>query len=80
MGSGNFGVVYKAEAQRLIPKSSRTTVAVKMVHIDKTESIYSQALISELKILIHLGNHIYIVNLLGACTETILKGNYKIVW
>ena len=77
LGSGTFGLVVKAEAQRIISNESTTTVAVKMVHIDKTEAVYIRALVSELKILIHLGNHVNIVNLLGACTETVLKGKYK---
>ena len=33
-----------------------------------------KSLISELKILIHLGQHLNIVNLLGACTKEIQKG------
>jgi len=35
-----------------------------------------KALISELKILIHIGQHLNIVNLLGACTKDISKGEY----
>ncbi|KAF6026746.1 Pvr [Bugula neritina] len=34
-----------------------------------------KALISELKILIHIGQHLNIVNLLGACTKDISKGH-----
>jgi serine/threonine protein kinase len=34
-----------------------------------------EGLISELKILIHLGAHVNILNLLGACTKGIHKGN-----
>ena len=33
-----------------------------------------KALISELKVLIHVGQHLNIVNLLGACTKDIHKG------
>jgi len=33
-----------------------------------------KALISELKILIHIGQHLNIVNLLGACTKELRKG------
>ena len=33
-----------------------------------------KALVSELKVLIHLGQHLNIVNLLGACTTDIRKG------
>ena len=38
-----------------------------------------KSLISELKILIHLGQHLNIVNLLGACTKEIQKGEYVYV-
>ena len=38
-----------------------------------------KSLISELKILIHLGQHLNIVNLLGACTKEIQKGAYVYV-
>ncbi len=33
-----------------------------------------KALLSELKVLIHIGQHLNIVNLLGACTKDIRKG------
>jgi hypothetical protein len=33
-----------------------------------------EALVSELKIMIHLGAHLNVVNLLGACTKSIIKG------
>ena len=33
-----------------------------------------KALLSELKVLIHVGQHLNIVNLLGACTRDIRKG------
>ena len=35
-----------------------------------------ESLISELKVLIHLGPHLNVVNLLGACTKNIRKGLY----
>ena len=34
-----------------------------------------EALVSELKILIYLGSHLNVVNLLGACTKNIHKGS-----
>ena len=74
MGFGAFGVVVKAEAQRIYPSESSSTVAVKMVRIEDGNATYTEALINELKIMIHLGKHINIVNLLGACTRTILDG------
>ena len=48
-----------------------------MIHINDAEAVYIRALVSELKILIHLGKHANIVNLLGACTETIGIGKYS---
>jgi hypothetical protein len=33
-----------------------------------------EALVSELKILIYLGSHLNVVNLLGACTKKVHRG------
>ena len=74
MGFGAFGVVVKAEAQRIRPGESSTIVAVKMVRFKDANATYTEALIDELKVMIHLGKHFNIVNLLGACTRTILDG------
>ena len=49
------------------------TVAVKMVK-SQTNVAALEALVSELKILMHLGSHLKVVNLLGACTKKITKG------
>nr|CAH0109047.1 unnamed protein product [Daphnia galeata] len=38
-----------------------------------------ESLVSELKILIHLGSHLNVVNLLGACTKKITKGELLII-
>lgn len=72
LGCGAFGVVMKAEAQGICESDSVTTVAVKMVR-RSTESTYIRALASELKIMVHLGKHLNVVNLLGACTKNIAK-------
>lgn len=72
LGSGAFGVVLKAEAENIIENEEKTTVAVKMVR-RSADPTNIRALASELKILIHLGRHLNVVNLLGACTENILK-------
>jgi hypothetical protein len=74
LGAGCFGRVVKAEAVGI--KSSGEivkTVAVKMVR-SVTNVAAMEALVSELKILIHLGSHLNVVNLLGACTKKISKG------
>ena len=68
LGQGAFGRVLKAQAFGIFDYERSTTVAVKMVkpHADIT---YIRALMAELKIMIHLGKHLNIVNLLGACTS-----------
>ena len=55
------------------PAESVTTVAVKMVR-SHGNMIGLKALMSELKILIHMGFHLNVVNLLGACTKYVTKG------
>lgn len=37
---------------------------------DKHQTVEKEALMSELKMLTHIGHHANIVNLLGACTDT----------
>ncbi|XP_035265075.1 macrophage colony-stimulating factor 1 receptor isoform X1 [Anguilla anguilla] len=68
LGAGAFGKVVEATAYGLGKEDNVMQVAVKMLkpsaHPDEKE-----ALISELKILSHLGQHKNIVNLLGACTH-----------
>ncbi|XP_063602901.1 vascular endothelial growth factor receptor 1-like [Penaeus indicus] len=68
LGSGAFGHVYRATVLNLRPGKPRTTVAVKMTrsHVDSTQL---KALRSELKIMMHIGRHMNIVNLLGACSK-----------
>ncbi|XP_037635499.1 macrophage colony-stimulating factor 1 receptor [Sebastes umbrosus] len=67
LGAGAFGKVVEATAYGLGVEDKVLRVAVKMLkasaHSDERE-----ALMSELKILSHLGHHKNIVNLLGACT------------
>ncbi len=76
IGSGCFGRVFKAEAVGLRNCSGTLkTVAVKMVR-SKRNVVALEALERELKILIHLGWHLNVLNLLGACTIGKAKGNY----
>ncbi|XP_050561609.1 vascular endothelial growth factor receptor 1 isoform X4 [Spodoptera frugiperda] len=72
LGAGAFGVVYKADARGIINAEETTEVAVKMVK-KTADNMYIKALASELKIMVHLGKHINIVNLLGACTKNVVK-------
>lgn len=74
LGSGAFGVVYKAEAIGILGENTITTVAVKMVK-PSIDSFYKKSLASELKIMVHLGKHLNVINLLGACTGNINKSN-----
>ncbi|XP_063075674.1 KIT proto-oncogene, receptor tyrosine kinase b [Engraulis encrasicolus] len=68
LGSGAFGKVVQATAYGLRSPDSVTTVAVKMLK-PSAHSTEKEALMSELKVLSYLGNHVNIVNLLGACTQ-----------
>lgn len=68
LGSGAFGKVVEATAYGLGKEDNVTRVAVKMLKAS-AHSVEKEALMSELKILSHLGQHKNIVNLLGACTH-----------
>ncbi|XP_020510956.2 macrophage colony-stimulating factor 1 receptor 2 [Labrus bergylta] len=68
LGSGAFGKVVEATAYGLGTDNKVTRVAVKMLK-PSAHSEERDALMSELKILSHLGYHDNIVNLLGACTR-----------
>ncbi|XP_027864871.1 vascular endothelial growth factor receptor kdr-like isoform X1 [Xiphophorus couchianus] len=68
LGHGAFGKVVEASAFGIDKLSTCKTVAVKMLK-DGATSNERKALMSELKILIHIGNHLNVVNLLGACTK-----------
>ncbi|GAB1601667.1 vascular endothelial growth factor receptor 1-like isoform X5 [Argonauta hians] len=78
LGQGAFGRVIKAEAIGIEDGVDVTTVAVKMVK-DCTDREQMEALLSELKILIHLGPHLNIVNLLGAVTKNIRYGELYVM-
>uniref|UniRef100_A0A673FK06 Vascular endothelial growth factor receptor 3 n=1 Tax=Sinocyclocheilus rhinocerous TaxID=307959 RepID=A0A673FK06_9TELE len=68
LGHGAFGKVIEASFFGHDKKTCSNTVAVKMLKEGATASEH-KALMSELKILIHIGNHLNVVNLLGACTK-----------
>ena len=83
LGSGAFGRVVKAEAIGLISAATNDyatnlkTVAVKMVRsrlLIQNQVAALEALVDELKVMIHLGPHLNVVNLLGACTKSASKG------
>lgn len=76
MGAGQFGVIFQAQQIGSIhDKSDKELrkVAVKQIKSTSDPTALS-SLASELKILIHLGHHLNVVNLLGACTKGIADG------
>ncbi|KAG0724706.1 Vascular endothelial growth factor receptor 3 [Chionoecetes opilio] len=68
LGAGAFGRVYSATVLNLLPGEARSCVAVKMIK-SRTDDAQLKALRSEVKIMIHIGRHTNIVNLLGACSK-----------
>lgn len=72
LGAGAFGVVLKAHAEGIRPEEKESVVAVKMVKRNANNEVM-RALVSELKIMVHLGQHLNVVNLLGAVTKNIAK-------
>ncbi|KAM9839691.1 receptor-type tyrosine-protein kinase FLT3-like [Aulostomus maculatus] len=69
LGSGAFGMVVQATAYGINKPGVSQQVAVKMLK-EKHQSVEKEALMSELKMLTHIGHHANIVNLLGACTNS----------
>ncbi|KAH0625084.1 hypothetical protein JD844_033170 [Phrynosoma platyrhinos] len=67
LGSGAFGKVVNAVAYGISETGVSVQVAVKMLK-EKYGSSEKDALMSELKMMTHIGKHENIVNLLGACT------------
>ncbi|KAG9330659.1 hypothetical protein JZ751_023426 [Albula glossodonta] len=67
LGSGAFGMVVEATAYGISKPGVSLQVAVKMLK-EKHQMVDKEALMSELKMLMQIGNHVNIVNLLGACT------------
>lgn len=75
LGSGAFGIVRKAEARSICRGEAASTVAVKLVRAH-AKLRFITALSRELKILVHIGKHPNIVNLLGACTQNVSYGEF----
>ncbi|XP_017854588.1 vascular endothelial growth factor receptor 1 isoform X2 [Drosophila busckii] len=78
LGAGAFGVVLKGEAQGIRNDEPVSTVAVKMVKRTADAEVV-RALVSELKIMVHLGQHLNVVNLLGAVTKNIGKRELMVI-
>ena len=67
LGSGEFGTVFKGTVYE-----SRD-VAIKMVKPDMDKA-FTKALLSELKIMIYLGRHENVLELVGAYTSKLRQG------
>ncbi|XP_046742716.1 macrophage colony-stimulating factor 1 receptor 2-like [Diprion similis] len=78
LGSGAFGVVRMGHAKTISSRETVTTVAVKTVRPTANLKCM-KALYRELKILVYLGQHLNIVNLLGACTKNIDLGELLVI-
>uniref|UniRef100_T1IKX3 receptor protein-tyrosine kinase n=1 Tax=Strigamia maritima TaxID=126957 RepID=T1IKX3_STRMM len=78
VGQGAFGRVLKAEAIGLQDGEVSTTVAVKMLK-QRADLNQKKALMQELKVMIHLGRHLNVVNLLGAVTKNIKNGELLVI-
>ncbi|XP_013391626.1 vascular endothelial growth factor receptor 1 [Lingula anatina] len=78
IGQGAFGRVVKAEAMGINDTEGPTPVAIKMVK-DCYDSSQIKSLISELKVMIHLGHHLNILNVLGAVTKNIRQGEFYVI-
>ncbi|XP_055333215.1 vascular endothelial growth factor receptor 1-like [Paramacrobiotus metropolitanus] len=73
LGSGQFGKVVKAEAEDLNNVPGRTIVAVKTLK-ETADIVQRKSLLGEIKIMAHIGQHLNVVNLLGAVTKNLTKG------
>ncbi|KFB44915.1 hypothetical protein ZHAS_00012828 [Anopheles sinensis] len=78
IGSGQFGVVLQAVADGIVTEGEETTVAVKLVR-DVNERNVISVLIAELKVMIHIGHHLNVVNLLGAVTQNVPKNEMMMI-
>ncbi|KFB41183.1 hypothetical protein ZHAS_00008745 [Anopheles sinensis] len=79
LGEGAFGVVRKAVARDIYVHEPSTTVAVKTLKPQCSDYVVDD-FISELKTMVSIGQHLNIVNLLGAVTTNRLKRNIIIIF
>lgn len=90
IGKGFFGRVYEGQIKWKTKNQNKTgryldlytekneTVAIKTTK-DRSSLEQMLSLVDELKILIHIGKHINIVNLLGACSSNMEKGELLVI-
>ncbi|XP_064080209.1 vascular endothelial growth factor receptor 1-like [Macrobrachium nipponense] len=70
IGEGEFGHVFQAKVDGLLPNERQTTVAVKTSK-SRSNDVFRKELIAEVKIMMHIGRHANILNLLGVCSENL---------
>lgn len=75
LGSGAYGIVFKARIVDFRDKHTPTDVAVKTVSPNSDLSCI-KALEAELQVMIRIGNHLNVVNLLGVSMGNIDKSKY----
>jgi len=68
LGEGNFGKVWKAEADEICGNDGTILVAVKTVKENSAQKEVDD-LIQEMKIMQEIGSHPHVVTILGVCTE-----------
>ena len=68
LGAGAFGKVVKGEALGIVAWEPNTVVAVKMIK-PSAEISYLKALMSELKIMVHLGRYVTALSRLQTSTN-----------
>uniref|UniRef100_A0A8D8X451 Fibroblast growth factor receptor homolog 2 n=1 Tax=Cacopsylla melanoneura TaxID=428564 RepID=A0A8D8X451_9HEMI len=66
LGEGNFGKVVRAEAHNIIRPDTVTSVAVKMLKDDHSDTDMIN-LVTEMTVMKRIGQHVNIINLLGHC-------------
>jgi len=70
LGKGAFGIVMKGRVT--LTTGEEKEVAVKTVK-KNVGIMYFKALLSEIKIMAHIGQHPNVIGLIGCCTENIRK-------
>ncbi|KFB41963.1 hypothetical protein ZHAS_00009531 [Anopheles sinensis] len=75
IGAGAFGTVLKAEARSIFVHEPWTTVAVKMLTRTNSQEMMADIL-SELKTLVKIGQHLNVVNFLGMVSKGRTAGKF----
>ncbi|XP_068237218.1 vascular endothelial growth factor receptor 1-like [Palaemon carinicauda] len=79
IGEGEFGHVFQAKVDGLRANELQTTVAVKTAK-SRSNEVFRKELIAEVKIMMHIGRHTNVLNLLGICSENLAtKGELLVI-